>query len=144
MGPPEWQAIVQAVDKHYYDYDGFVVIMGTDTMAYASTAASFMIENLGKPIVFTGSMVPLCELYNDAKRNLIVASIIAAYIDVPEVCLFINSELFRGSRVTKVDSHGLDAFSSPNYQPLVTLATGFRANVGLFRPQPRGRFRVET
>jgi len=102
MGPPEWKAIVRMLSRHYYDFDGFVVIMGTDTMAYAAAAASFMMENLGKPIVFTGSMVPLCELYNDAKRNLVVACIVAGYVDVPEVTLFINSTLFRGNRVTKV------------------------------------------
>ena len=102
MGPPEWIGIVEVLHRHYYDYDGFVVIMGTDTMAYAASAASFMMENLGKPVVFTGSMVPLCELYNDAKRNLVVACILAGYVDVPEVTLFINSTLFRGNRVTKV------------------------------------------
>ncbi|KAA0159233.1 hypothetical protein FNF31_04962 [Cafeteria roenbergensis] len=144
MGPPEWIGIVEVLHRHYYDYDGFVVIMGTDTMAYAASAASFMMENLGKPVVFTGSMVPLCELYNDAKRNLVVACILAGYVDVPEVTLFINSTLFRGNRVTKVDSHGLDAFDSPNYAPLVRLATGFRVNFAAFRPQPKGRFRIST
>ena len=165
MGPPEWAATARVISKNYYDYDGFVVIMGTDTMAFATSALSFMLENLGKPVVFTGSMVPLCELFNDAKRNLIVACIVAGYVDVPEVCLFMNSTVFRGNRVTKVracgaslrravlphllwcsqmDSHGLDAFDSPNFPSLIKLATGFRVHSRLFRPQPRARFRIAT
>jgi L-asparaginase len=164
MGPPDWAATARVISKSYYDYDGFVVIMGTDTMAYAASGLSFMLENLGKPVIFTGSMVPLCELYNDAKRNLIVACIVAGYVDIPEVCLFMNSTVFRGNRVTKVrsprvpsdgtgssfvvvvqvDSHGLDAFDSPNFPSVIKLATGFRVNSRLFRPQPRARFRIAT
>lgn len=85
MGPDDWQRIATNIETHYYDYDGFVVVMGTDTMAYASSAVSFMLENLGKPVVFTGAQIPLGEVINDARRNLSAAMLIAATVDCPEV-----------------------------------------------------------
>jgi L-asparaginase len=98
MGPTEWQKIATDIEENYLEYDGFVVIMGTDTMAYASSALSFMLENLGKTVVFTGSQIPFCEVYNDARRNLIVSVIFAVSSEFPEVCLCFNDKLLRANR----------------------------------------------
>jgi len=123
MGPIDWVKIASDIEAGYFNYDGFVIIMGTDTMAYASSALSFMLENLGKTIVFTGSQIPFCEVYNDARRNLIVSVIFAASsFEFPEVCLCFNDRLLRANRAVKVDSKGLSAFDSPNYPPLVKLS----------------------
>eukprot|EP01138_Halocafeteria_seosinensis_P016438 gb/GECG01016769.1/.p1 GENE.gb/GECG01016769.1/~~gb/GECG01016769.1/.p1 ORF type:complete len:426 (+),score=43.85 gb/GECG01016769.1/:1-1278(+) len=142
MTPTHWIYIANLVGEHYWDYDGFVVITGTDTMAYCASALSFLFENLGKPVILTGSMVPLCEIFNDARRNLIVALVIAAYVEVPEVAIFVNDKLLRGNRTSKINSMGLDAFTSPNFPPLAELATGFRLRKMNFLPMPGARFRV--
>jgi len=144
MGPDDWDRIARAVDAAYWSYDGFVVVMGTDTMAYAASALSFMLENLGKPVVVTGSMLPLSDLFNDAQRNLIVATVIAGTLAVPEVCIFMDARLLRGNRTVKTSSDGLDAFESPNSPPLATLETGIRLRSSLVLPAPKGRFRVHT
>eukprot|EP01062_Namystynia_karyoxenos_P067640 TRINITY_DN61655_c0_g1_i1.p1 TRINITY_DN61655_c0_g1~~TRINITY_DN61655_c0_g1_i1.p1 ORF type:complete len:436 (+),score=137.40 TRINITY_DN61655_c0_g1_i1:79-1386(+) len=142
MEPSHWSQIAADIERGYYDYDGFVVVMGTDTMAYAASALSFMMENLGKTIVFTGSMIPFCQPYSDCRRNLLVSIIMASNSEYPEVCLFFNDRLFRAVRATKVNAYGLDAFDSPNFPPLATLATGMAENAGLALAQPRSRFRV--
>lgn len=142
MGPTDWLRIADWLESHYYEYDAFVVIIGTDTMAYAASALSFMCESLGKSVVLTGSMLPLSDLFNDAQRNLIVSCVIAASLDIPEVCIFMNEKLTRGNRTVKVNSGGLDAFDSPNYPPLGVLETGLRFRPGLCLSPPRGRFRV--
>jgi L-asparaginase len=85
MNPTDWKKIATDIEKNYFNYDGFVILMGTDTMAYCASALSFMLENLGKPIVLTGSMIPLCEVYTDARRNLIVSMLFAVSDDYPEV-----------------------------------------------------------
>jgi L-asparaginase len=142
MGPNEWQQIATDIETNYLNYDGFVVIMGTDTMAYAASALSFMLENLGKPVVFTGSQIPFCEVYNDARRNLIVSVIFAVTSEFPEVCICFNDKLLRGNRAMKIDSGGLNAFDSPNFPPLATLGAFIRENRELVLSQPRGPFRV--
>jgi len=142
MGPEDWTRIAAIIESLYYEYDGFVVVMGTDTMAYCGSALSFLLENLHKPVVLTGAMLPLVDLFNDAHRNLIVSIVLASILDVPEVCIFINDKLMRGNRTVKVNSSGLDAFDSPNFPPLALLETGIRFRPHLCLPQPRGRFRV--
>lgn len=142
MGPKEWQMIASDIETDYLNYDGFVVIMGTDTMAYAASALSFMLENLGKTVVFTGSQIPFCEVYNDARRNLIVSIIFAITSDFPEVCICFNDKLLRANRAVKVNSVGLHAFDSPNFPPLATLGAFINENRELALPQPRGPFRV--
>lgn len=142
MGPDDWLRIAAMIDGLYYEYDGFVVVMGTDTMAYCASALSFLLENLHKPVIMTGAMLPLVDLFNDAHRNLIVSISLASILDVPEVCVFINDKLMRGNRTVKVNSSGLDAFDSPNFPPLALLETGIRFRPHLCLPQPRGRFRV--
>jgi len=144
MGPADWSKIANDIGSSYLEYDGFVVIMGTDTMAYAASAMSFMLENLGKTVVFTGSQIPFCEVYNDARRNLIVSIIFAMTDDFPEVCICFNDRLLRGNRTKKVNSVGLNAFDSPNFPPLATLGAFISERKELALPQPRGPFRVHS
>ena len=144
MGPDDWERLAKLIEGTYWSYDGFVVVMGTDTMAYAASALSFMLEALGKPVIFTGSMLPLCDLVTDAHRNLIVSVIIAGSLELPEVCVFMDARLMRGNRTVKVSSEGLDSFDSPNCPPLATLETGICLKTSLVLPPPKGRFRVHT
>jgi len=113
-------------------------------MAYMATALSFMLENLGKPVVFTGSQIPLCEPYNDARRNLIMALIFAARDTVNEVSIFFHDRLLRACRSTKINTHKLMAFDSPNCQPLATIGITIDENDHLHLPPPRGALRVHT
>ena len=142
MGPDSWAQIATDIEDNYLKYDGFVVIMGTDTMAYASSALSFILENLGKPVIFTGSQIPFSEVYNDARRNLLVSIIFAMSYHFPEVCIFFNDKLLRANRSVKVNSKSLSAFDSPNFPPLATMGVHIDANVSLALPQPRAPFRV--
>jgi L-asparaginase len=87
MGPRDWARLASDIRDNYYHFDGFVVLTGTDTMAYAATALAFMLENLSKPVIFTGSQIPLCEAYNDARRNLIMALIFASRDSIAEVAM---------------------------------------------------------
>jgi L-asparaginase len=118
MSPGNWVGIAEDIGDHYADYDGFVVLHGTDTMAYTSSALPFILKDLGKPVVVTGSQIPFCEVRNDARENLITSLMIAARDDVAEVCLYFGNRLLRGCRAVKVNADGLDAFASPNYPPL--------------------------
>eukprot|EP01112_Ceratiomyxa_fruticulosa_P001072 TRINITY_DN1104_c0_g1_i2.p1 TRINITY_DN1104_c0_g1~~TRINITY_DN1104_c0_g1_i2.p1 ORF type:complete len:347 (-),score=85.41 TRINITY_DN1104_c0_g1_i2:90-1130(-) len=144
MSQEEWTQIAQLIEKNYYDFDGFLIIHGTDTMAYTASALSFMLENVGKPIVLTGSQIPFAEVINDARRNLVTSLHIAGNFDIPEVCIFFNNHLLRGNRCHKVDSWSLDAFESPNCPPLATLGMEININHDLILSQPKGRLRVHT
>ena len=90
-GPGEWASLAEIVEESYFDYDGFVILHGTDTMAYTASALSFMLQGLGKPVVLTGSIIPMCEVYNDARRNLIVSVMFAAQLELPEVLALLIS-----------------------------------------------------
>lgn len=122
----QWNQIAEAIESRYDDYDGFVVLHGTDTMAYSASALSFMLEGLSKPVIFTGSQIPLCELRSDGKDNLITSVLIAAEDVVHEVCLFFSNELLRGNRATKYSSDRLIAFKSPNYTELAKAGIDMR------------------
>ncbi len=113
-----WNSIAKDIAHHYEQYDGFLILHGTDTMAYTASALSFMLENLSKPIVITGSQVPLCEAHTDARENLINAILITSRYQIPEVCIFFNNQLFRGNRCQKVNANSFNAFGSPNFPPL--------------------------
>lgn len=113
-----WVQIAKDIEKRYDQYDGFVVLHGTDTMAYTASALSFMLKGLTKPVILTGSQIPFFELRNDARDNLITSMLIAANEEIPEVCLYFAEKLYRGNRATKISSEQLDAFASPNYPPL--------------------------
>ena len=132
MEPPLWAELVKIISDNYNDYDGFVVLHGTDTMAYTASALSFMLENLSKPIIFTGSQLPIGVLRTDGKENLITAVELAAARDengeplVPEVCVYFGQHLFRGNRTTKSSSENFNAFSSYNCPELAR--TGININ----------------
>lgn len=121
MLPSDWLRIAQDIAARYEDYDGFLVLHGTDTMAYTASALPFMLSGLKKPVVVTGSQIPLCEVRNDARDNIITALMIASRFPIPEVCLYFHNRLLRGCRAVKVDADGLLAFDSPNY-PLLGAA----------------------
>ena len=112
LGPADWVRLAQDIRVNYLHFDGFVVLMGTDTMAYCATALSFLLENLGKPVVFTGGQIPLCESYNDARRNLIMAAIFASRDTINEVTIFFHDRLLRACRTTKINTNSLLAFDS--------------------------------
>lgn len=114
----QWNIIGRAIRDNYDSYDGFVVLHGTDTMAYTASALSFMLEGLRKPVVLTGSQIPLCQLRSDARDNLITSMLIAGEGRVSEVCLYFGGKLLRGNRATKASADGLIAFASPNYHVL--------------------------
>ncbi|KAL7530638.1 hypothetical protein ACHAXR_005663 [Thalassiosira sp. AJA248-18] len=144
MGPGDWAMLARDIHKNYYYFDGFVILMGTDTMAYAASALSFMLQNLGKPVIFTGSQIPLREPYNDARKNLIMATIFASSDTMSEVCIFFHDRLLRGCRATKVNTSKLKAFDSPNLPPLAEIGINIEENDHLSRPPPRGSFRINT
>ncbi len=132
--PQDWHEIAQYIKQNYNDYDGFVILHGTDTMAYSASALSFMLEGLGKPVVVTGSQIPIGELRTDARDNLIGALLIAAHQPIPEVCIYFHNHLFRGNRCRKVDANGFDAFGSPNYPLLGTVGTNIVIDWDKVRP----------
>jgi L-asparaginase len=144
MGPGDWAMLARDINTNYYYFDGFVILMGTDTMAYAASALSFMLQNLSKPVIFTGSQIPLREPYNDARKNLIMATIFASSDTVSEVCIFFHDRLLRGCRATKVNTSKLKAFDSPNSPPLAEIGINIEENYHIFRPPPRGSFKINT
>jgi len=115
----QWNQIAHAIEDNYAAYDGFVVLHGTDTLAYSASALSFMMENLNKPVIFTGSQIPLCELRSDGRDNLITSVMIAGDGTVKEVGLYFGDRLYRGNRSTKYSADGMVAFASPNFPSLV-------------------------
>ncbi|NND77727.1 MAG: asparaginase [Flavobacteriales bacterium] len=124
-----WLKLLEVVEKNYSKYDGFVILHGTDTMAYSASALSFMIENLKKPIVFTGSQLPLEMIRTDGKENLITAiEIASAEKPVPEVCIYFEYVLMRGNRTTKFSAEHFDAFVSPNYPVLASAGVHIEFN----------------
>jgi L-asparaginase len=123
IDPGVWVKMAEIIEESYDDFDGFVILHGTDTMAYTASALSFMLENLGKPVILTGSQLPIGLLRTDGRENLITAIEIAAAMEnglpaVPEVCIFFDNKLTRGNRTTKMSAEHFDAFYSPNYHPL--------------------------
>ncbi|SHG86159.1 asparaginase [Ferrimonas marina] len=119
MSPDDWQLIADDIQAHYDQFDGFVILHGTDTMAFTASALSFMLEGLNKPVIVTGSQIPLAQLRSDGQQNLLNALYLAANYPIPEVCLFFNNVLLRGNRATKVHADGFAAFDSPNLPPLL-------------------------
>ena len=119
MTPLDWYRIARRIAFGYDDYHGFVVLHGTDTLSFTASALSFLLRGLDRPVILTGSQIPLQEPRNDAREHLLTSLILAARPDVPpEVCVYFHGELLRGNRTTKVDADGYDAFESPNYPPL--------------------------
>lgn len=145
MNPSHWVRIAQDIHSHYDDYDGFVILHGTDTMAYSASALAFMLEDLSKPVIFTGSQIPLVEVRNDARENIITALLIAAHHPIPEVCLYFGGKLLRGCRAVKVHSTGLQAFDSPNFPSLGIAGVEVVIDERLVRPAaPHSHMKVQA
>jgi L-asparaginase len=121
MKPADWQRITQDIASVYDDYDGFIILHGTDTMAYTASALSFVFQNLSKPIIVTGSQIPFSQLRSDGQSNLLNSLYLAANYQINEVSLFFNNRLLRGNRSTKAYSDGFNAFDSPNLPELLNV-----------------------
>lgn len=121
MSMSDWIQIASDIEQHYTAYDAFVVLHGTDTMAYTVSAVSFLLENLGKTVIFTGSQIPFSEVRNDAKDNFLGAITLAGHYIIPDVSLFFGNRLYRGNRVSKINAVDFEAFDSPNLKPLARL-----------------------
>ena len=137
MNPSHWISIAEMIQSHYAEFDGFVVLHGSDTMSYTASALSFMLENLAKPVVLTGSQLPIGDLRTDAKENLITAIQIASLREnnkaiITEVCLYFEYKLYRGNRTTKINSENFNAFCSPNYPALVESGVNLNLKSDLF------------
>ncbi len=124
----EWNKIAEVIYKSYSEYDGFVVLHGTDTMAYTASALSFILKGLSKPVILTGSQIPLSEVRSDGRENLITSLIIAGDGVANEVCLYFNGKLLRGNRATKMSADDLGAFDSPNYPHLAEAGITIKYN----------------
>lgn len=141
--PQFWINLTTLIVLKHKDYDGFVILHGTDTMAYSASALSFMLENLDKPVIFTGSQLPLGVIRTDAKRNLITAIELAAgEVLIPEVCIYFSSKLFRGNRVEKFTSSQFDAFQSLNYPALAETGVDIQYNYPQILPVPKRKIKV--
>lgn len=127
--PPQWVELAEIVEKNYELYDGFVVLHGTDTMSYTASALSFMFANLRKPVVFTGSQIPIGVLRTDGRENLISAIEVAAAGVVGEVTIFFQNMLLRANRTTKYNSEYFNAFRSDNYPPLAEAGISIKYNM---------------
>lgn len=138
MTPRVWVDIAGIIEREYDNYDGFVVLHGTDTMAYTASALSFMLENLGKPVVLTGSQLPVGVLRSDGRENIVCALEIASCKEVviPEVCVFFENRLYRGNRSTKVSAENFDAFKSYNYPSLAKAGITITYKKHLILPPP--------
>lgn len=142
MNPTHWVEIATIIEKHYNGYDGFVVLHGSDTMSYTASALSFMLENLNKPVVFTGSQLPIGDLRTDAKENLITSIQIAALQQkgrpvIQEVGLYFEYKLYRANRTTKINAEHFEAFASLNYPPLVESGVHLKVNYAQLLNQER-------
>ena len=150
MTPAIWARLARTIQQHYTKYDGFVILHGTDTMSYTASALSYMFENLDKPVIMTGSQLPIGVLRTDGKENLITAVQIAAakkegHSVVPEVCIYFDSQLFRGNRTTKKDSAQFSAFASYNYPALAKAGVDIVFNYEKINyPKNKGVLKINT
>jgi L-asparaginase len=144
MSPDKWVQIASIIEEKYNDFDGFVILHGSDTMSYSASALSFMLENLAKPVVFTGSQLPIGDLRTDAKENLITAIQIASLQQkskpvIQEVCLYFEYKLYRGNRTTKISAEHFNAFTSPNYPPLAESGVHLNVNTNVIINKPSNK-----
>ena len=141
MSVEAWIQTAELIEYQYNKFDGFVVLHGSDTMAYSASALSFMFENLSKPIIFTGSQLPIGDLRTDAKENLITAIQIASLQKnklplINEVCLYFEYKLYRANRTTKISAEHFEAFASPNFPPLAESGVFLKVDEHLLLPKP--------
>jgi L-asparaginase len=142
ISPDAWQELAQDIQARYHDFDGFIILHGTDTMAYTASALSFVFENLSKPVIVTGSQIPLSQLRSDARANLLNSLYIAAHHPINEVCVFFNNQLFRGNRATKQHADGFGAFVSPNYPVLLEAGIEINNIAGVTQKSINTRLRI--
>ncbi len=136
--PADWIRIAQAIVKHAPDFDGFVVLHGTDTMTHTASALSFLLPGLSKPVVLTGSQLSLVHARSDGREHIITSIIVAGTLKIPEVCIYFGSRLLRGNRAQKVDSADFVAFDSGNLAPLATVGTRISVQEHLVRAPGKG------
>lgn len=139
----EWNKIGRAIRDRYEEFDGFVILHGTDTMAYSASALSFMLEHLTKPVVFTGAQIPLCELRSDGRENIVNSMVIAASGCLREVCIYFNGQLLRGNRATKRSSDQFGAFESPNYPALAHAGIVIQYHANALYAPSQGEFHLQ-
>lgn len=139
----DWNKIGRVIAQRYEEFDGFVVLHGTDTMAYTASALSFMLEGLNKPVVLTGAQIPLCMMRSDGLDNIVNAILIAASGRVREVCLFFGGKLLRGNRSTKTSADLLEAFDSPNAPCLAETGIEIQYHQGELLPGQPGPLRLQ-
>ncbi|HNP33058.1 MAG TPA: asparaginase [Flavobacterium sp.] len=147
INPEKWIEIAEIIESNYTNFDGFVVLHGSDTMSYSASALSFMLENLSKPVVFTGSQLPIGDLRTDAKENLITAIQIASLQQkgkavIQEVCLYFEYKLYRGNRTTKINAEHFNAFASPNYPHLAESGVHLNINSNVALPKATKKLAV--
>ncbi len=147
--PGDWVEMASVVRDNYHDYEGFVILHGTDTLAYTASALSFMFRNLDRPIVVTGSQRPIGQLRSDAVQNLVTSIEIAAARSlgttvIPEVSVFFRDRLLRGCRTTKLSASSYEAFDSPNFQPLAIAGEHIVVNEQIVEPAPHHAMHLEN
>ncbi len=145
--PEHWIKMAKIIERNYENYDGFVILHGSDTMAYTASALSFMLENLSKPVILTGSQLPIGDLRTDAKENIITSIEIAGSYEngspiVPEVAIYFEFKLFRGNRATKLSTDEFNAFDSPNYNPLASSGVNLKFYKHRILPSSSGIFSI--
>lgn len=139
----EWNRLANDIAMEYEKYDGFIIFHGTDTMAYTASALSFMFENLGKPVILTGSQIPLSAVRSDAVDNVLTSLWLCAHQPLHEVCIYFNQRLLRGNRSQKIYEQQFNAFDSPNFPHLATIGIHIKSHQKHFMPSPKGVFRVQ-
>jgi L-asparaginase len=144
MTVSEWNRIAHDIAREYAYFDGFVVFHGTDTMAYTASALSFMLEHLSKPVIVTGSQIPLSEVRNDAIDNVITSLWLCAHQPIHEVCIYFNQHLLRGNRTQKISAQQFNAFDSPNYPHLASIGISIELQQHLLLKSPEQAFHLQT
>ncbi|MBA2651914.1 MAG: asparaginase [Tatlockia sp.] len=144
MTVSDWNRIAHDIASEYQNYDGFIVFHGTDTMAYTASALSFMLENLAKPVIVTGSQIPLSEVRNDAEDNVITSLWLSAHQPINEVCIYFNKQLFRGNRAQKISAQLFNAFASPNFPRLAEIGIDIKVHKELLLTPRKEPFRLQT
>ena len=140
----DWNTLACDIADEYDHFDGFVIFHGTDTMAYTASALSFMLEHLSKPVILTGSQIPLSEVRNDAYDNIITSLWLCAHQPIHEVCIYFNQYLLRGNRTQKTSAQRFNAFASPNYPPLASIGIDIKLDDSLLQKKPSPPFQLQT
>lgn len=143
MTVQDWNRIASDIAKEYDAYDGFIIFHGTDTMAYTASALSFMLEHLAKPVIITGSQIPLSEVRNDAIDNVVTSLWLCAHQPLHEVCIYFNQQLLRGNRSQKVSAQRFNAFDSPNFPHLARIGIQIELHKDLLLKKPQKPFRLQ-